>query len=266
MPNRQDLSQFKGSSPSDIHALALEIVRLGEQSGLRYIAASADISDPAPILDSDGDPFAGNLFKWFDPDLQYWTDRTFALRSGFIQASRICAEPFYFDGSQMQTWRASRALALFNKNADYDAYGVASAIVCPCHLPFGVIGAVVWASDNNIPDLISIYDEYCTIMLQTSLKFVSAYRDVSTPHDPSTAFDLTRREIQCLKWAALGKTDSEIATIMGIAVPTIRFHLTNAGKKLGVAGRAQAVRVATNLGYIGRSVSGSVTPALSQEQ
>ncbi|HAQ76512.1 MAG TPA: LuxR family transcriptional regulator, partial [Hyphomonas sp.] len=58
---------------------------------------------------------------------------------------------------------------------------------------------------------------------------------------------------QCLKWAAIGKTDSEIATIMGISVPTIRFHLTNAGQKLSVSGRAQAVRVATSLGYIGRS-------------
>lgn len=85
-------------------------------------------------------------------------------------------------------------------------------------------------------------------------------------HDQSAEFDLTRREIQCLKWAALGKTDSEIANIVGIAVPTIRFHLTNAGKKLGVDGREQAVSAATDLGFVGGTESRSTKPAPTQEQ
>ena len=52
---------------------------------------------------------------------------------------------------------------------------------------------------------------------------------------------LTDREIECLRWVALGKTDGEIATIIGIGKRTARFHVENAKKKLGVATRVQAV-------------------------
>jgi DNA-binding CsgD family transcriptional regulator len=252
---------MKPSSPSDtdseetetdLHAQALEIVAAGKRAGLPYIAASADVSDPAPMCGSDGKPYAESLFSWFDPDLHYWNDRTFALRSGFIQAARICAEPFYFDGDVLKSWRPNRALEVFNENADYESFGVASAIICPCYMPYGILGAIVWATNGAVADIAATFAAHAPGMHLLTLKFLSAYREnVSLDISPDIV-DLTRREIQCLKWAALGKTDSEIGKIMSVSVPTVRFHLTNAGRKLGVSGRAQAVRVATSMGYIGR--------------
>ncbi len=241
------------STDNDVHNLAMEVVQIGQRSGLPYIAASADVSDPNPMLDQEGTPYAASLFKWFDPNLHYWDDRTFALRSGFVQAARISAEPFYFDGEILRSWRPNRALDVFNQNADYDAYEVASAIICPCYMPYGVLGAIVWAANEAVSDIAQTFRTHAAGMHQLTLKFLSAYRERDSHIALPEMVDLTRREIQCLKWAAIGKTDSEIATIMGISIPTIRFHLTNAGQKLSVSGRAQAVRVATSLGYIGRS-------------
>lgn len=232
---------------------ALEVVEAGKRAGLPYIAASADVSDPVPMCDPDGKPYAETLFRWLDPNFRYWNDRTFALRSGFIQASRICAEPFYFDGTDLKSWRPNRALDIFNENADYEPFGVASAIICPCYMPFGVLGAIVWAIDKPLKDIASVFSAHAPHMHLLTLKFLSAYRENASLDMPPEIVELTRREIQCLKWAALGKTDNEIAKIMGVSVPTVRFHLTNAARKLGVSGRAQAVRVATSMGYIGRS-------------
>ena len=208
---------------------------------------------PAPILDPDGKPYAETLFKWFDPKLHYWNDRTFALRSGFIQASRICAEPFLFDGTKLKSWRPNQALDAFNANADYDAFGVASAIIRPCYMPFGGIGTLVWATNETVAVIDAVFSTHAGEMHPLSLHFLSSYRENATHAKLPEIVELTRRELQCLKWAALGKTDSEIAEIVGISVPNVRFHLTNSGHKMGVVGRAQAVRVATNLGYIGRS-------------
>ena len=236
-----------------VSALALDVVAAGQRAGLPYIAASADVGDPAPMCDGDGKPYAESLFRWFDPELHYWNDRTFALRSGFIQAARICAEPFYYDGDSLWTWRPNHALDVFNENADYEAFGVESAIVCPCYMPFGVLGAIVWATNERIPDIAEVFKTQAPALHVLTLKFLSAYRESASLGALPDIVDLTRREIQCLKWAALGKTDSEIGKIMGVSVPTVRFHLTNAGRKLNVTGRAQAVRVATNMGYIGRS-------------
>jgi len=52
---------------------------------------------------------------------------------------------------------------------------------------------------------------------------------------------LTRRERDCLAFVADGHTDVEIADLLGISEPTVRFHLNNARRKLGAVNRAQAV-------------------------
>ncbi len=53
--------------------------------------------------------------------------------------------------------------------------------------------------------------------------------------------ELSPRELQCLQWAAKGKTDAEIGLILGISPRTARFHIENAKRKLGAATRVQAV-------------------------
>lgn len=52
---------------------------------------------------------------------------------------------------------------------------------------------------------------------------------------------LTAREAECLKWAAEGKTNGEIAIILGISENTVRYHFKNILSRLGARSRAQAV-------------------------
>jgi LuxR family quorum sensing-dependent transcriptional regulator len=52
---------------------------------------------------------------------------------------------------------------------------------------------------------------------------------------------LTGRERDCLAVVADGRTDWQIAALLGISEPTVRFHLNNARRKLGAVNRAQAV-------------------------
>ncbi len=52
---------------------------------------------------------------------------------------------------------------------------------------------------------------------------------------------LTTRELECLQWTAMGKTDAEIGTILTISARTARFHIENAKRKFGVSTRIQAV-------------------------
>jgi len=251
--------EFRSIGMSGILELALEIDRAGRESGLPFVAVSADISDPAPMTGPDGKPLAETVFRWVNPEVVYWKDRAFALRSGLLGIVRVCAEPFYFHGGRMQSWRPIRALEAANQSLDpevYAAHRIAGAITCPVHSPMGAIGAVVWATDDPAVDVADIFRRRAVGLQALALQFVSSYRDASADQSPAAPVEFTRREIQCLKWAAAGKTDNEIATIMNVSVPTIRFHLTNASRKLGVSGRSQTVRLATNLGYIGPAGSG----------
>jgi two-component system NarL family response regulator len=61
---------------------------------------------------------------------------------------------------------------------------------------------------------------------------------------------LTAREHEILKEIATGKSNKEIGTTLGIAEGTVKIHAGRLCKKLGVAGRTEAVRVALERGLV----------------
>lgn len=71
---------------------------------------------------------------------------------------------------------------------------------------------------------------------------------ISTIQHQRTA--ITNRELEVLKWAAIGKTSWEIASIMSISERTANFHLSNTARKLGVVGRRAACSLAISKGLI----------------
>ena len=253
---------------ADAEALAREIVAAGVRIGLPFTAAATDISSSQPPQGADGRPLAETVFQWIDPKLRYWEDHSFALKAAFIHAARACAEPYYFIGGRFGSWRPNRALEVITAEGPIDTYGVGAAIVCPIYLPGGVIGAVVWATPDADIDVAGVFAAHAAELHVLALRFVATYEDaIAGPDGPPAR--LTRREIQCLKWAAAGKTDAEISEIVAISLPTVRFHVTNAARKLGVAGRSQAVQRAATMGYIGpvgpNATSGPMRARLSSE-
>ena len=123
--------------------LAHAIDAVGRDMNLLFIALSADIGSPDPVIGPDGRPYAEPLFRWIDPELHYWEDRGFALRARMLHAARVCAEPFYVADGKLATWRPHLALDGFNRMEEGERFGVAGAIVAPAYLSGGVIGAIV---------------------------------------------------------------------------------------------------------------------------
>ncbi len=60
------------------------------------------------------------------------------------------------------------------------------------------------------------------------------------PLERSTGTPLTPREEEVLRWVAAGKTDLQVAAILGTSVRTVQKHLENAYVKLGVENRTAA--------------------------
>ncbi|WP_083981830.1 helix-turn-helix transcriptional regulator [Arsukibacterium ikkense] len=56
-----------------------------------------------------------------------------------------------------------------------------------------------------------------------------------------SAAPLTKRELECLNWAAAGKTSWEIGHILGISERTVNFHIGNCMQKTNSANRQQAI-------------------------
>ncbi len=68
---------------------------------------------------------------------------------------------------------------------------------------------------------------------------------------PPVAAPLTPREIEILRLVAEGYSNRRLAELLGVTEPTVKFHLTNVYRKLGVANRTEASRWAQRRGILG---------------
>jgi DNA-binding NarL/FixJ family response regulator len=63
-------------------------------------------------------------------------------------------------------------------------------------------------------------------------------------HEPLVALGLTNREAEVLLWVAQGKSNGDVATILGMGEKTVKQHLGNVFGKLGVENRNAASMLA----------------------
>lgn len=61
---------------------------------------------------------------------------------------------------------------------------------------------------------------------------------------------LSRRQLECLRWAEAGKSARDTGQILGISQRTVEKHLEQACELLGVRTRIQAVVRARQLGLL----------------
>jgi DNA-binding NarL/FixJ family response regulator len=82
----------------------------------------------------------------------------------------------------------------------------------------------------------------------------TVYTAIGLPEDPSSraakAAGLTERELAILTALARGMSNAAIAKQLWVAQQTVKFHLTNIYRKLGVANRTEAARYAYQQGLI----------------
>ena len=88
-------------------------------------------------------------------------------------------------------------------------------------------------------------------------QFHMIYSEFMAIETPIDNVRLTPREREVLLWVAEGKSDPVIAEIIGISVPTVRFHLNNIYQKLQANERTFAVVKALHLGLISPSIIGA---------
>jgi LuxR family transcriptional regulator, quorum-sensing system regulator CciR len=141
------------------------------------------------------------------------------------------------------TERREKVLSLFR-----DA-GVGSGVTIPAHVPGEPMGSCTFATrqGQSFP-----VDNILAAQLAGAFAFQSARRIVGLIRDDATAArPLTPRQRDCLIWAMRGKTDSEIAQILGLSAETVTQHINMARDRYGVAKRMQLAIRAIYLGDIG---------------
>lgn len=174
-------------------------------------------------------------------DARYWSER-YIVNDPCVALLRKSARPFaWSDAKALETGRDAEAMW-----SDARADGMSDGFVVRVFGPNGLVVLVRMATgeagvEQNVrAALESLATVYATLMLGHW-----EVRDAGPDHGV-----ITQRQAQCLYWASRGKTDWEIATIMGLSWRTVHHHVENAKQRLGVTKRSEAVLKAGELGLL----------------
>ncbi len=99
-----------------------------------------------------------------------------------------------------------------------------------------------------------IEEEYAYCVYYECIKVASSFPDY-LKFIPKDTIDLTNREFQVLSLLCAGMPTDDICKTLGISYDGLKKHNKNVYRKLGVKGRAEAERKATQLGLIHRGVT-----------
>ena len=249
-PSLEWVDAVRVTSPNDIRRAAEALNDIAQRTGMR-VAPAHDIADKRTPVDSQGNILAGDVFGW-SSDKAWWRNPRIALDSPITSACRFESEPFWANGEGFHTRQPNRYLSSIDLTNFETRASTKAAIVVPVHLPFGQIGAVSFNPiDPFRTDLSREFAAYGDIYGLLGRTFIASYVSVTgSAQALSGGSRLSKREVECLRWAAIGKTDLEISMIIGRSRATVRFHIHNASIKLDAVNRSQTVFKAAQLGYI----------------
>ncbi|MEI6484843.1 MAG: helix-turn-helix transcriptional regulator [Sphingomonadales bacterium] len=240
-------------SMSDVRRAAEAMRDIALQCAALHVIAVDNIASKAPMEDADGNILAADVYGWTGENEHWWKDSKLALSSPLSRACRYESEVFWanaqgFHTRQPNPYLDEMSLENFEKRALTKA-----SIVVPLHLPFGQIGAVCFVSrDPDRTDMSAEYEQWADFLALLSHRFVAGYvKAHRTRRWLPCDCQLTKREVECLRWASIGKTDKEISLILSRSHATVRFHIQNAGEKLNAVNRSQTIFKAAQLGYLG---------------
>jgi LuxR family transcriptional regulator, quorum-sensing system regulator CciR len=250
---RENIAAVRINGPCDVRRAAEEFHNLVTGLANMRVAPSHNIADKRTPVDEEGRILAKEVFGWNDEAHVWWKTPRLALESPITAACRYESEPFWVNAEGFRTRQPNSYLdGIDLSNFEYRATTPA-AIVVPVHLPFGQIGAVSFNPiEHDKTDLSEDFEKFSDIFGLLASTFISSYvRAMGGAHKLPVGSKLSKREVECLRWAAIGKTDLEISMIMARSRATIRFHIHNASMKLDAVNRSQTVFKAAQLGYIG---------------
>lgn len=236
---------------NDIRRAAEAFRDIAWSLGRFWIVVTDNIASKQPMTDADGQVLAAAVFT---PDSMWWTDSRLALHSPLGRACRYESEPFWANEEGFRTRQHNRYLDEIDLSNFEKRALTRAAIVTPVHLPFGQIGMAAFGlRDPEVTDLSAQYEAHADTLHLLAHRFIAGYSKVlRTRHRLPADCQLTKREIECLRWAAVGKTDREISLILSRSHATVRFHIQNAGEKLDAVNRSQTIFKAAQLGYLGQ--------------
>lgn len=221
------IQQYSDGAPLD--DLKLTFVKAIHDLGFRYFACCSHVDLLRPPLQSV-------MFQSYPDDwVRYFSDLNLSrVDPIFCHATRSFL-PFSWDDKDFCSTLTHSQKDILVRAKEF---GIEHGYTVPIHRPYSAP-----ASCSVIPHAKRIHPAgRAAIHIMAGFMYEAVFRTLPK----TTLLDhinlrLSNRERQCLELAAQGKSDWEIATIVGIAERTVHAHIERAKRRLGVTTRVQAI-------------------------
>jgi LuxR family quorum-sensing system transcriptional regulator CciR len=203
--------------------LAQALAEIVEELGFRYFALThhVDVRRTSTAIRIHNYP--EGWAQWFD-------DQSLGSSDPVHRASNLTSIGFPWS-------RLSELLALTDRDRQIlelaRKHGIGDGFTVPAHVPGESHGSCSFACAAGEPMAV---EHLPLVQLVGAFAFEAARRMRRMRFSPGPV-QLTDRQRECVMWAARGKTDWEIARLLGVSEATVGEHLRHAYERYGVGKR-----------------------------
>lgn len=172
---------------------------------------------------------------WPEDWLALYNERQIFADDPFVEEARRSMTLYLWSEVETRRPLTPRAQAVYDVGR---AYGWREVVGVPIHGPMGYQGLVSLASFEAVT--FSPQERACLDLISRAIH-ERCRREIGFGLVSEDMPKLTAREIECMQWVAVGKTDWEIAQVLGISRSTAHFHIEGAKRKLGSSSRSECV-------------------------
>jgi DNA-binding CsgD family transcriptional regulator len=233
---------------TDLASAALLLAQCAEALGWNLAAFHVDIHQPT-LPRADGE-FIGTTMGWRPKTVNDWVTHGLARNCPIGRHCSETTEPFLWDcESENVLWQRKPLPPEQQAVMRHYSNDVCGGVTVPVRRA-GKTGYVSWCSRERGRLRRSYQTTLSSVHLISHTFMRQLDRLDGARAECSISGPLTPRELECLTWAACGKTTEEIASLLHRSSETVEFHLSNAMSKLDARNRAHAVAIACLRGLI----------------
>ncbi len=188
----------------------------------------------------NGRDFRQHLTTGLRPWVEYYAEANLVRSCPIASAIMTGTRPFTVDEVRLRAMQDGKDLAVFRAA---QAYGIVHGLNVPVRTRAGQHGCVFIPYDSAEPSPSDIANA-TLFALGAHLRFEQIGREAQ-PSDR-----LSHREMEVLRWFALGKSTEDVADILGLSPATVMFHYRNVATRYGTLSRTHTVVEAVRRGAI----------------
>lgn len=191
-----------------------------------------------------------NRIEWF----YFYTKNNFQFIDPVLITASYRFTPFLW-GENIMISSGLKMPNIFNMAKNYDITNGYTFVLHDHNHNLVVLSIFMDKScDDDIEKIIvEKQNDLQMLLLTTHEKLTTLYQETNDTYQlykKNQKEILTKRENEILYWASMGKSYQEIALILGIKLTTVKYHVGNAVRKLGVTNAKHAIRLGVELKLI----------------